>query len=227
VVPLWWRWRHLADIGHFVWAKPGPVRADRPWSQWWATVVLHALLGLLVLWRGAGFRHMDPAAVVAVPVLCLLFFAARWWAMRAAAAARGLPVRFRPWETGVLVSVVVALVFGFFFPVPGGAYPRSPDRRYRDALPALGPAAVAGVAPALVLTTTAWVLERWGGLPATVDQWLGYAQMIGAPLVLFDTAVVVFPFISFNGRRIRDWNHRLWASLAVAAVAVFLTSTYM
>jgi len=222
----WWRWRHLGAIGHFVWARPGPGRPDSPTAQWWATVALTALLGLFVLWRGAGFGAVDPTAVVAVPVLCLLFFAARWWAMRWTAAAKGLQVRFRAWESGFLVSAVVAVALGGFFPVAGGAYPQSPEWCYRDALPVLGPAAVAGVLPALVLTAAAWALETWGGVPGPVAPWLSYAQMLGAPLVLFDTAVIVFPFFAFNGRRIRDWNPRLWVPLAVAAVAVSLAGTF-
>lgn len=189
-------------------------------------VVLTALLGLFVLWRGAGFAAMDPTAVVAVPVLCLLFLSARWAAMRWTAAAKGLRVRFRAWESGFLVSAVVAVALGGFFPVAGGAYPVDHRWRYREALPQLGPAAVAGVAPALVLTSAAWALQRGGGLPAAVDAWLNYAQMIGAPLVLFDTAVIFFPFFAFNGRRIRDWNPRLWTGLVLLAVTVFGVTSF-
>lgn len=224
---LWWRWRHLGAIGHFVWARPAPDRADSPSAQWWATMVLTALLGLFVLWRGAGFGALDPTAVVAVPVLCLLFLATRWQAMHWTAAAKGLRVRFRAWESGFLVSAVVAVTLGGFFPVAGGAYPVDQRWRYREVLPQLGPAAVAGVMPALVLTSAAWVLQQREGLPAAVDAWLSYAQMIGAWLVLFDTAVIFFPFFAFNGRRIRDWNLRLWAGLALLAVAVFGVTMYL
>jgi hypothetical protein len=54
----------------------------------------------------------------------------------------------------------------------------------------------------------------------------GYAQMVGAPLVLFDIAVIVFPFLPFNGRRIRDWHRGVWAVLAFVAVMLFLAVSF-
>lgn len=223
---LWWQWRHLADIGHFVWARPAPVGGDHPAVQWWGTVLVNALVGFFALWRAAGGGGFDPLAFAAVPLLCLLFFAVRWLTMRWAASTQGLAVRFRAWETGVLLSVLIAAVFGFFFPVPGGAYPVDERWRYRDALPRLGPMALAGAGSMVVLTATAWGLERWGRVPEAVVPWLGYAQMVGAPLALFDTAMVFFPFFCFNGRHVRDWNRPVWVLLALVGVTVAVAAAY-
>ena len=37
----------------------------------------------------------------------------------------------------------------------------------------------------------------------------------------FDIARPFFPFISFNGKRLWDWNQGVWARLAVATIALF------
>jgi hypothetical protein len=44
---------------------------------------------------------------------------------------------------------------------------------------------------------------------------------IGLSLILFDIVLVFFPFVSFNGRRIWDWNKLLWGFLALATVMLF------
>jgi hypothetical protein len=58
--------------------------------------------------------------------------------------------------------------------------------------------------------------------PLSVKAWLKILLLVGKSLVLFDIAMPFFPFVSFNGRRLWDWNKIVWAVLAIAAVAVFL-----
>lgn len=157
----------------------------------------------------------------------LLFFGARWMVMKWAAAAQVLEVRFRTWETGLLVSLGGALILGGLFPVPGGAYPASSRWSYRALLPKLYPMALAGVIPTLLLTAVAWTLTRFAGLPPGLEEWIGYALFIGAWLALFDVVLVFWPFVSFNGRCIRDWNLALWVAVALAALAVFVVRGYV
>jgi hypothetical protein len=227
---LWIRWKHLMDIGHLVWTRPGPDRPDSPRAQWWGSVVVNMLIALLALWRsgsdGVAAAGVNSAALVAVPLMVGLFLGARWAAMRCAAARRGLALRFRAWETGFLVSLVVALVFAFYFPIPGGAYPAGGQWSYRGSLPALGSMALAGVLPTLLLTGAALGLLWFADLPSDVAGWIGYALFVAAPLALFDTVMVFFPFISFGGRLIRDWNRPVWFVVAGVALAEFLVWAY-
>lgn len=215
---MWVRWRHLLDIGHFVWARPGAAQPDSPSLQWWGTLLANILIALLTLWRRG---RVEPLTFLAVPLMCLLFLGARVLAMRQAAAAQGLELRYRTWETGFLVSLLVALLFRFFFPIPGSAYPASAQWSYRRLLRQLGRIALAGVLPTLALTGAAWLLARFAALPAALTAWLGYALFVGVPLALFDTVMIFFPFWSFNGRRIWQWRRPLWAVLALTALAMF------
>ena len=232
VFSVWARIFHFIDIGHFVWARPAAERPDSPTVQrcpelvegWWGSVVANVLIALLALWRGSGFRGFDPYAFLALPLMVILFFGLRDLAMRFTARRYGLAVRYRAWESGFPLSLAIALGLGRLFPMPGAVYPTSDRWRYRDLLPRLGCIALAGALPALALTWGAWALSRFGALPPGVETWLGYAGFIGKPLALFDVALPFFPFASFNGRRIWDWNRVAWGILAVAAVAVFLVS---
>lgn len=219
MLPTWIRMSHVWDIGHFVWARPRQSRSDSPSVQWWGTLLANALVLFLVFWRTGSF---EPLTFVAVPLVSVLFFGARWLAMKWTAAARGLEVRFRAWETGFLMSIGVAGLFGSFFPVPGSAYPVENNWSYRDVLPTLGPMALAGVLPTLIITGIAWGLARFVGLPPRFDAWVDYVVFVGGWLAIFDVVLAVWPFVSFNGRRIRDWNQPIWIILALVALVFLL-----
>ncbi|MGI6207779.1 MAG: GNAT family N-acetyltransferase, partial [Anaerolineae bacterium] len=92
---------------------------------------------------------------------------------------------------------------------------------YRKLLPKLGPMALAGVLPTLVLLGIAWALDQFAGRAGALGPWVGHALYIGAPMALFDVVTIFFPFASFNGRRIWDWNRPLWVLLAAAALVMF------
>ncbi|MBN1317788.1 MAG: hypothetical protein JXA42_20055, partial [Anaerolineales bacterium] len=206
----------------FVWARPAAECPDSPAMQLWGTLFANVLILSLALWRESGFGRVDPMAVAAAPLMVLLFFGVRHLAMLLAARRKGLAVRYRAWESGFPLSIVIALLTGNLFPMPGSVYPASDRWRYWDLLPKLGVIALAGVLPELALAWGIWAYIKVGAPPAGVAMWLGVALKVAKPLALFDTALVFFPFVSFNGRRLWDWKCGVWVVLAVAAVVVFL-----
>jgi len=222
VFALWVKISHFFDIGHFVWVRPATKRQDKPIWQWWGNVFVNSLIGLLALWQRSGFSTIDPIAFIALPLIILLFFGLRQVAMWLMAKWQGLEVRYRVWESGFLISIALALFTGNLFPILGGVYPTSNEWRYRDLLPKLGIIALAGVTPTLMLVWGIWGLLKFGTLSPDVAIWLDFAMQVGKPLILFDIAIVFFPFVSFNGRRLWDWNRGIWAILAVATVVVFI-----
>jgi hypothetical protein len=44
----------------------------------------------------------------------------------------------------------------------------------------------------------------------------------GLTLAAVDVLLAFFPFASFNGRRIWDWNRAAWGMLAVAVAGLFV-----
>jgi GNAT superfamily N-acetyltransferase len=219
---LWLRTSHLGDVGHFLWARPGAVRPDSPSLQWWVGALFSGLIFLLAGWRGGWLGGFSTPAILGAAFIVVALLGLREVAMRLAARLRRLPVRHRAWESAFPLSLGAALLLGAFFPVPGSVYPRRGTWRYRDLLPKLGPIAFAGASAVLVFAWSAWALTRLGGSPPEVAAWLRAARMAGLMLAAVDVLLPFFPFASFNGRRIWDWNRTAWGMLAVAVLGLLL-----
>jgi hypothetical protein len=106
-------------------------------------------------------------------------------------------------------------------PVLGNFYPTSDHWRYRDLLPKLGPSALSGVLPALALIWGAWALSQFGGLSPAASQWISSAMTMSQIMLLFDIVLIFFPFVSFNGRRIWDWNKLVWGFCVITTLILF------
>jgi ribosomal protein S18 acetylase RimI-like enzyme len=214
---LWLRASHLGDVGHFLWARPGQARTNNPLLQWWVGVLVSSLMFLLAGWRGGWIGGSDLATVLGAVAIVVALYGLREGAMRLAAHLQGLPMRYRAWESAFPLSLGTALALGIFLPVPGSVYPRQRAWRYRTLLPKLGPVACAGASAVLIFAWAAWSVGRFTGLPPEVAAWLRAAHVAGLTLAAVDVLLAFFPFASFNGRRIWEWNRAAWGVLAVAA----------
>src|SRR5215211_1012193 len=220
---LWLRTSRLGgDVGHFLWARPGQLKPESPALQWWVGALANALVLLLVGWRGNWLEDFAPATLVGAVVIVVTLLGLREGTMRLVAWLRGLPVRHRAWESAFPLSLGVALALGVFLPAPGSVYPRQGTWHYRDLLPKLGPMAFAGASAVLVFAWTVWVLARFGGLSPGVAQGLSTAHRASLMLAAFDVLLPFSPLISFDGRRVWDWNQAAWGVLAVAALGLLL-----
>ena len=222
LLSLWARIFHIIDIGHFVWVRPAAKFPARPSMQWWGNWLANSLILWLALWRGNAFGSLAPEVLWMAPLVVLLFFGARLLCMHLTAAHLGVQMRYRAWESAFPLGLGIALGFGAWFPSPGGLYPTSHQWRYKELLPKLGRIALAGVTPVLLLTWGAWTLSHLNTVTPTLETILNLVLTIGKPLSLFDIALPFFPFVSFNGRRLWDWQRGLWGILAIAAVLIFL-----
>lgn len=220
ILGLWWKIFHFVDIGHFVWARPAEESKNSPWAIWLGSLLVNALVASLAMWRGNGFAPLG-GTPVAMFIVLLVALGLRTLAMQLAARAQGMKVQFRPWESGFFLSVGIALAGGGYFPMPGAVYPTTYRWSYSKDQTAHARIALAGVLPTLVLVWVVWAMLRFGGFSPVVEVPLSVAQFILKPLALFDIALPFFPFVSFNGRRIWDWNKAVWVVLAAAAVVVF------
>jgi L-amino acid N-acyltransferase YncA len=217
---MWFHTFHFMDVGHFLWTRPPAAHPDSPVLQWWGVLLMNAVLVWLALWRQHGFQTFNPLYLVIVPLCLLLFLGARSLAMLGAAKAQGLALRYRAWESGFPLGVVIALALSGLYPNPGSFYPATDEWRYREWLPKLGPVALAGVLPTLLINWGLWAAGRFGDLSPNLALWRGIAMMIGIVLGFLDIVGAFFPLVSYNGRRLWDWKPWLWGVLALAAVAV-------
>jgi len=232
---IWFRTFHWVDVGYFLWARrrddaPDAVKEEPtpdalsgaprlPTAGVAGTTVTLVLLGLLMVWRMGqplSLSNLWHPAVVVTGLLGL-----RLAAMALAARRLRLPVLYRPWETGLLLSAVIASANAGVFIAPGGLYPARRVWSYREWLPKLGPVACAG---ALALLLAGWGLQamRWMTASEEGRALLDLALFYTRAFVLFDVLLVFFPFTAFNGRRILDWRAGVWAVLAAATVALWV-----
>jgi hypothetical protein len=220
---LWLRTSRLGgDVGHFLRARPGQLKPDSSAFQWWVGALANALVLLLVGWRDNWLGDLDLATLLGVVVIVVTLLGLREGAMRLTAHLMGLPVRYRAWESALPLGLGVALGLGVFFPAPGSVYPRQGIWRYRDLMPKLGLIAFAGASAVLLFAWAAWAASRFGGPSLDAAVWLHAAHTAGIMLAAFDVLLLFSPFASFDGRRIWDWNRRVWIVMAVAALALFL-----
>jgi len=215
---MWFHTFHYIDVGHFLWVRPAASQPDSPTLQWWGNWLANILVFLLALWRRNSFGQLSLSSVVAIPLLLATFLGIRSLSMKWMARRQKMEIRYRAWESGFPLSLLIALAFGGPYPVLGNFYPRSDRWRYRDLLPKLGPVALSGVLPVLVLTWGTWALLQFGGLNTEASQWISSAMTISQIMLLFDIVLIFFPFVSFNGRRIWDWNKLVWGFCALATV---------
>jgi ribosomal protein S18 acetylase RimI-like enzyme len=222
-ITLWIKMFRLgADVGHFLWARPGTTRQDHPGLQWWTGTLLSVLVFLLAGWRGGWAERLEPSTLLRAALPIVALFVLREAAMRLAARSQGLPVRHRAWEAAFPLSAGVALMLGWFFPTPGCVYARSRTWSYRNLLPKLGPIAFAGASAVLVFTWATWGVLRFGDPPPEIASWLHFGHVAGQMLALFEVLLPFSIFVSFNGRRVWDWSRSAWTVLAVATLGLFL-----
>ena len=237
---VWLKSFHVIDVGHFLWVRTPDAPSDAigveatddatatpQLAGWVATVVLNAAILALVTIRTGGAGALGPERVLHLLIAVALLFGVRTVTMLLTARMVKLPMRYRPWETGLLLSGIVGAVFGGIFPIPGSVYPRALRWRYRDLLPKLGPVAAVGAGELVSLGWLLWVLTRF------IDPAVGWygaltvAAALTRVMLVFDVVLPVFPLVCYNGRRVLDWKPGVWALLAAASVALLVVSAVL
>jgi ribosomal protein S18 acetylase RimI-like enzyme len=226
---LWFRLRsgYTADTGHFLWMQHAPPPTSSEMVQRLGAWALNGFFALLALALGgglltAGVPQLPSAAQAGLLLAAVaLVLGLREAAMRVAASARGLPVVFRAWDSGMGISAAIAILVGQLFPLPGSVYPGEPGWRHAEKRPVLGVVALAGVAAvALAVGAALWAAAAHPGTLA--GAFSGSILFVGKPLLLFDTVMAFAPFQAFNARRIYECHRGLWAAAAALGLVLFL-----
>ncbi len=221
VIPLWLRISHYIDIGRFLWIRPSADAVQRSAAQRWGSILINALLLLLAVWSEGGFGTLEPVLFLSIPLACAMYLILREVAMRKAISSSDLSIEFRMWESGFPAGLVLAAAFGFWLPVPGSVYPSQAGWEYGKLIPVLGRMACAGSLVVLVLTWSATLVLLILPYESSAAYWLDSAKLVGEWLGLFDIALPFIPYVSFNGKKIWDWNTTVWLFMTLAAMGVF------
>ncbi len=213
---IWFRIFHYMDIGHFLWVKPvTPLR--KPRMPWWSALLANYVVILLAMLRA---QRVSPELLLYTPVTYLALLGLRHLGMLAVARSKRVDVEFRAWETGYVLSTIIAVALGGVFPIPGSLYPRNHDWSMKQMKGTFGQIALGGVLPVLMVATLATISVHFLPDAQTLTFFIRYLRNAFASFGLFDIVMVFFPFQVFNGRRIWDANRVLWVILAIWAVVL-------
>lgn len=220
LIKIWWATFHIPDIGHFLWGKPPAQTEGQPGPQFLATLGLNMLLSLAALWRSYQFAIPNLTALWALPVVVFLLLETRTILMTLSARKQALSMRFRMWESGFTVSTLLALAFGYYFPIPGSIYPKEKNWRYKSLIPQYGKIALAGVLPSILLAWGSFFLLEFAPVSAWLETALELTLETALTFATFDVVLAFFPFVSFNGRRIWRWQTTIWGVLALSIITL-------
>ncbi len=141
-------------------ASARPLHSDGRASG--TTFLILTLLGYLMMIRQD--VPLKGAVFWSVPLIIGTLLGARLGAMLLTARKLSLPVVYRPWETSLLLSAGIVLMFGGAFIPTGSVDPREQTWQYSALLPKLGPIAQSGADASLLLgwgLTAAGTLALW------------------------------------------------------------------
>ncbi|GAB6089220.1 GNAT family N-acetyltransferase [Spirochaeta dissipatitropha] len=244
---VWLKTMHFGDTGFFLWRRvkgtsPASVKETAapedsatvpglsPASGmvgFAVTVILHSLFAFIMQLRWGG--SIATGQLWQVPLVILAIFGLRLAAMKAAARGTGIKLHYRVWESGMLLSGLIALVFGGFYTAPGSLYPPERSWSYREQLNKLGPVAFAG---ALSLLLAGWLFRLIDSsvsihLSGSILQIADFAYFYIRVMLIFEVLLPFFPFTAFNGRRVLDWRRQSWAVLAMGTVLLWVAHLFL
>lgn len=238
---VWLKTMHFGDTGFFLWrrlreesprttASPVTEQEPRPSSGatgFALTVILHSLFAFIMQLRWGG--SFEAAQLWQIPLVILAVFGLRLAAMKAASRGTGIRLHYRVWESGMLVSGLLAIVFGGFYTAPGSLYPAEQEWSYRDYRNKLGPVAFAG---AISLVLAGWILRLIDTsysihLVGSMRQIADFASFYIRVMLIFEVLLPAFPFTAFNGRRILDWRRQSWAVAAMGTLLLWIAHLFL
>ena len=221
ILKVWLKTFHIFDLGHFLWGKPPQANADSPSVQLASALLLNMIIAFLVVFR-ASIADPDWGTLTILPLWVLILLGLRNSLMLLVAKIQALPLRYRLWETGFVISFILMLIGGVFAPIPGSYYSKEKVWNYNRIKPQLGKIALAGSLPALLISLTLFFLGRFLPLSSILENVLATGFRAAFVIAVVDTLIPFFPFVSFNGRRLWDWNRWIWGLMAGVIMALWI-----
>jgi len=224
-IRLWFSEFYIVGFGTFFLKKAsGDERPSEAGEAWH---FLAAWLGLALLWWILAIRASES------PVIIPLFFGiggislfAHELAHKLAASRFGLKTTFKVWDSGLLFSSLLAVVFGAFFPAYGSTYIKQADWRYDFGPRKMGLIYAAGPTISLALAISFWALLSFAS-----NELLVAAARVGYETNLIFVILNLIPIqaaggpAAWDGRKIFAWNKIIWALLTMGIALLILTDS--
>jgi len=136
----------------------------------------------------------------------------------------GLKTVFKVWESGLVFSVLLALLGGLY-PSYGSTFIKQMDWPYNKKIKEMGLIYSVGPVISLILASCFLGLTYW-----TSTEWLVDLGIVGFRvnfiLALFNL-IPIFPFSIFDGRKIFLWNKTVWSLLVIWFVSLLCANIFL
>nr|WP_275440799.1 GNAT family N-acetyltransferase [Vibrio sp. Of7-15] len=227
-LPIWFHSYHFFDIGHFMWSKSSRTaqvsNTDKSnmLFELLFIIVAHVTIFSIALWRQEIEDYSSVESILTLLVCFSAFYETRYSAMLCVAWANNIKYELRMWESGLSLSFCIALLFGGGMVSPGSLYPRGNNWKYHEHLQHLGVMALVSSACLIGAVWTIGGLIKFNLLPSMYLSSFETAFSIGVGLLILDVVLPFFPFSSFSGKRLWDWNKYIWGILSLSIVPFFI-----
>ncbi len=218
---LWIHTFHLFDVGHFLWSKSS-MKSERDGSfQWFYTILIQTATALVMHLRRGSNYFIDPSIILRYFLIFLFFIGGRTAIQFLTAKALKLDTEYRMWETGLLLNFGISSLFGGMLSAPGSLYPKKPNWKYSELQKQLGTMALTS-SLFMISALCCIKLLLMQNHSSSLNSLLKTAFPVGVAIVIVDTLLPFFPFTSYNGRRLWDWNKLIWGVAALLTVLLLI-----
>ncbi|WP_048815547.1 GNAT family N-acetyltransferase [Methanosalsum zhilinae] len=216
---VWTKLKYYSEIGHFLWVYglPEPENSSGPITSWLANLTIISIAFVV------SYGHIQELANLYYVILAgILFMSFRYIPLKILTMIKSEQWIYRGWHNGYLLSLIVAIIFGAFFPMPGAQYPENIKWSYRDKIQYLG---TAYIVSSLLMVSTLGIVLAFPGLFSV--GFIHSILFVGISFLIFDILLIMAPFQCYMGRRVYDFSRISWIGIAAIAIIVlflFMTS---
>lgn len=224
IFAVWWSLFHFFDVGHFLWIKTEKELSKNSKKQFPWTILIQSVFFLFAYLRWNQFKNVGGGDFIAILLAFTVIYLIRFLPMLAVANAYKLKTEYRVWESAHVLNGLVSLLFAGVVPAPGGLYPADMRYTYRDKKQVLGLMALfsnTAMLTFLIIMKLFLFNVLEGIVPAgTLNTFYSVAMNV----VLLDVFFPFMPLVSYNSRRVWDYNKIFW--FLHVAVLIFLFNSH-
>lgn len=225
---IWFHSYHLFDIGHFMWSKSNRheeinmVNKHNTWLQLTLIIITHVVIFTIALWRQGVDGYFSKESLLTLFVCFTALYVIRYGAMLCVASLHKIKYELRVWESGISLSFMIALFFGGGMVSPSTLYPSGDNWKYHEQIRHLG---VMALSSSICLVSFVWsigLLMNFNLISSVYLTSFEISFSIGVSLLILDVVLPFFPFSSFSGKRLWDWNKYVWGMLSLSIVPLLV-----
>lgn len=223
---LWYQTHHLFDLGHDLWyfdikVNEGKTEIKKDQNKlrdiilWLLNLTISAMIMFIAFFR----TDLIDIKIGDITILFIgigITFGIRDLAGIIAGKGSGLKLEYDIWESGHIISFIMAVFTGGYIPVPGAFYPEGDGWSYQNKLNGLARQSLASVSALLVLG----FILNFNFISET--KYSEILLIMVTNMAIFDIALPFFPFVSYNGRRIWDFNKIIWLVLLIVLMTFLI-----